>query len=499
MALETGNYIANLVAANPPGTDPKSAGDDHLRLIKNALLNCFPGFTGSILITGTDGGAANAYTITSTPALLAYSTRLVVAFSPTADNTGAATLNISGLGAKDIRTVDGVAASAGDLVSGVIYLAVYTGTFFQLTGITKRYADQLAFSAALPGQGGNAGKFLTTDGTSATWQSVPMTLRYSPRTANAILTEADRGTLIDITANSFTQTFTAAATLGAGWWCKIRNSTTNDIITLDPNGAELIDGLASYPMYPGETRVICVNSTATGLVSTVETCFRYAFTVSGTFTTPPGYRDFEYEIWNGGNSGGRGNTSFHAHGGGGGGYHRGVIPASLMGASQAITVAAGGTSVVAGTQQAGNLGGASSIGSIVVMQQSTAGGNGSALVAMTSNIPVGFEGQGVQNTPASPGGGAGASYRTPWGGSGSANSSGAASGSAIYGGAAGGNVSTAGVLGAAGTSIFGGNGGAASNAGNGTAGTAPGGGGGATQTGQSGVGAIGEVRIRGLA
>jgi hypothetical protein len=42
MGLETGNYISDLVATNPPGTDPKSQGDDHLRLIKDVLKNTVP-------------------------------------------------------------------------------------------------------------------------------------------------------------------------------------------------------------------------------------------------------------------------------------------------------------------------------------------------------------------------------------------------------------------------------------------------------------------------
>lgn len=46
MALETGTYISDLVAANPTPGDPKSQGDDHLRLIKSILKVTFPAFTG---------------------------------------------------------------------------------------------------------------------------------------------------------------------------------------------------------------------------------------------------------------------------------------------------------------------------------------------------------------------------------------------------------------------------------------------------------------------
>lgn len=40
---------------------------------------------------------------------------------------------------------------------------------------TKAYADGLALSTALPGQTGNAGKFVTTDGTTASWGSIAET------------------------------------------------------------------------------------------------------------------------------------------------------------------------------------------------------------------------------------------------------------------------------------------------------------------------------------
>lgn len=42
MGLETGTYISDLVPSNPPGTDKKKQGDDHLRLIKEVLQNTFP-------------------------------------------------------------------------------------------------------------------------------------------------------------------------------------------------------------------------------------------------------------------------------------------------------------------------------------------------------------------------------------------------------------------------------------------------------------------------
>lgn len=225
MALETGNYISDLVAANPPGTDPKSQGDDHLRLIKTAAKNGFPGFPGAIVVTGTDGGAANAYTLTPTNALLAYTSRFTAVFSPTADNTGASTLNISGLGVKDLKSVSGEALLAGELVAGVLYAAFYNGTEFRLLSVSKQFVEQLAFSAALPAQAGNAGKMLTTNGTVASWSdtiTVPFTFT----------SRVDQAKGADIASAATINLSTATGNI-----VHITGTTTITAITI-PSGAE---------------------------------------------------------------------------------------------------------------------------------------------------------------------------------------------------------------------------------------------------------------------
>ena len=42
MGLETGTYINSLVSTNPLGSDLKSRGDDHIRLIKSTIRASFP-------------------------------------------------------------------------------------------------------------------------------------------------------------------------------------------------------------------------------------------------------------------------------------------------------------------------------------------------------------------------------------------------------------------------------------------------------------------------
>jgi len=84
--------------------------------------------TGTFLtVTGTD-------TILGTvsPSLTAYAVGQIFAFVAAATNTGAATINISSLGAKSITRLGATALVAGDLIINSVAFIVYDGTQFQL-------------------------------------------------------------------------------------------------------------------------------------------------------------------------------------------------------------------------------------------------------------------------------------------------------------------------------------------------------------------------------
>ena len=89
MALESTTYINGLVATNPTGTDPKSQGDDHIRLVKSAIKNTFPGVTGEVTATHTelnytDGVTSNIQTQMDLKAPLASPTFTGTPIAPTA-------------------------------------------------------------------------------------------------------------------------------------------------------------------------------------------------------------------------------------------------------------------------------------------------------------------------------------------------------------------------------------------------------------------------------
>ena len=64
MGLESGNFVNDLVVTNPVGgTDDINQGDDHLRLIKNALRNTFKGASRAFQFPAAPTAKVGAYNI----------------------------------------------------------------------------------------------------------------------------------------------------------------------------------------------------------------------------------------------------------------------------------------------------------------------------------------------------------------------------------------------------------------------------------------------------
>lgn len=104
---------------------PPSAVNDSARMMMKRLRDFVSDIGGGL----TAGGSANALTLTTATAFSTYADGRVVAFKAAADNTGAATLNANGIGAKSLRKVTqaGEAALAsGDIQQDGIYLVQYS-------------------------------------------------------------------------------------------------------------------------------------------------------------------------------------------------------------------------------------------------------------------------------------------------------------------------------------------------------------------------------------
>lgn len=79
-----------------------------------------------------DTGAADAYVVALSPALTAYTAGHVVRFKATNTNTGASTINVNGLGVKNITTTAVAALVENRILANGVYTLVYDGTQYQL-------------------------------------------------------------------------------------------------------------------------------------------------------------------------------------------------------------------------------------------------------------------------------------------------------------------------------------------------------------------------------
>ena len=186
-----------------------------------------------------------------------------------------------------------IASTAGG--GSVTSVGMTVPTFLSVTGSPVTTSGTLAVSlsgTALPVANGGTGQTTYTDGQLLIGNSTGNTLAKTTLTAGSNVTitngagtitiaasgggsstytisnktaaytviAGDLATVINCTSGTFTVSLTAAATLGSGFNCWIWNTsaTTGDTITIDPSGAETIDGVATLILRRGEgTQIVC--------------------------------------------------------------------------------------------------------------------------------------------------------------------------------------------------------------------------------------------------
>lgn len=142
------------------------AKSDHINDLRDELGVGFDKFPSSINIQHgsvtycTDTGNANAYVVAMPYTATSYTPGMMIYFKPANVNTGASTINVDALGIKSIKRFDGTDVVAGDLVTTAVFVLVYDGTNFVISGITpasilQGYVDnaQAAQTASEKAQG----------------------------------------------------------------------------------------------------------------------------------------------------------------------------------------------------------------------------------------------------------------------------------------------------------------------------------------------------------
>lgn len=174
--------------------------------------------------------------------------------------------------------------------------------------MSQTYAALAGAAAGLPALAGQALKNLRvkTDETGVEWtaEAAPGSMARAAKTGAYTLVSADKGALIDC-SGTWTLGLTAAATLGAGWWCYVRNVGTGTI-TADPNGTELIDGVASGAIRPGMTLLVQCDGTALYCVRVGPRVAVSVLTSGTSGTIPLGVRNIRARVQGAGGRGASG-------------------------------------------------------------------------------------------------------------------------------------------------------------------------------------------------
>lgn len=172
MGLETGTYISDLVNTNPTSSDPKSQGDDHLRLIKATILTTFPNINGAMTSTEEELNILDGATLSTA--------ELNILDGVTASTAELNILDGATLTVTELNYVDGVTSAIQGQIDLKAPLAspALTGTPTAPTASVGDSGTQIAtldfvvatsLVSALPGQTSNSGKTITTDGLNASW------------------------------------------------------------------------------------------------------------------------------------------------------------------------------------------------------------------------------------------------------------------------------------------------------------------------------------------
>lgn len=222
MTVEAATTINTLDATYPASGDPKAEGDDHIRLIKSAIKTTFPNVSGALTATHTQLN----YVTGVTSAIQVQLDEKAPTSSPTF--TGTVTIP-SG------ASIAGFAPTASPALTGTPTAPTAKAGTSTDQLATTAFVAATAFAPVLPGQTGNAGKFITTDGLNASWVGL-----YG--TENTIAT-----TTAAVAFNSYT--FTASLTLNlpsspfAGDWVSVVDRSASGTCVIG-RGGQPIMGLA---------------------------------------------------------------------------------------------------------------------------------------------------------------------------------------------------------------------------------------------------------------
>ena len=234
-------------------------------------------------IYAADAGATDAYAITLSPAISAYTTGMIINFKANTQNTGAATLNVNGLGAKSIKKSVSTDLSTADILANQLVSVIYDGTNFQMNSLLATGGGVTSVATGV----GLTGGTITSSGTIACTTGVPVQAQTtSLTTASSVAVTAgtwsDAGLSVSITPSATTSRIMILAqlsmgtdftTTGVGHARLVRGATAIDVNSA-PQASQVA---ASIPMathsgtsYLGTGAIVYIDSPATTSATTYK-------------------------------------------------------------------------------------------------------------------------------------------------------------------------------------------------------------------------------------
>lgn len=286
MALETATYIDGLVITNPTGADAKNTADDHLRLIKSTVKATFPNVTGAITPTHTELNYVDGVTSAIQTQIDTKGAHAGQVWTGTHNFTGATlTYTTQSQGDNSTKGATTSYVDTGLALKGNINAQTWTGTHTfsgacvvptmtagdnstnaSSTAFVSAAIAAAAFSTALPSQSGNSGKFVTTNGTTASWATVNTGLELIATASASNVASVSFATGINSTYEAYLVVVTSAipSTTNSRLWLR---TSTNGGVSYD-SGATDYAYTNNGSNTAGDTKIVLSPSALSGVGST---------------------------------------------------------------------------------------------------------------------------------------------------------------------------------------------------------------------------------------
>ena len=193
----------------------------------------------------TAGGTVDVITVAMNQTITALYNGLIVSFEASGTNTGAVTLNVDGVGAKNLVKRVSTALVAGEILSGMKVSCVYDGVRFQIMSAfldaavsTSEAAAAASAAAALVSENAAAADLVLTgldvvasgNDVSATNADVVLTAADVVTTAAAVTAMTGTSSTTSLLIEVASKAFTVASGLGfvAGDWVLVTSGANPD-------------------------------------------------------------------------------------------------------------------------------------------------------------------------------------------------------------------------------------------------------------------------------